>query len=192
VVGTPKTRGSTLTPPHEAYTKADKLNGLIDSETEGHVFPEPHKVLTAIRGFLITNDQENNSNNAIKLLRVIRDHDLFEIVLGPPIDKGLSDTHYKFDSGARLSFGITLRSEGKQSRLVSYRFHYVFRDGHSPQFIRFDLNPTGREAALQEPRCHLHPGLEKTRLPARVLSPIEILERVFFVLEDCTCDICKG
>lgn len=181
-----------MTPLEEAYLKANNLNLIIASETDSHVFPEPHKVLTEIRAFLIKNDQEKHSNNAIKLLRLIRDEPLFQIVLGPPTDKGLSDTHYRLDSGARLSFGITLRSEANQSRLVSYRFHYVFKDGHSPQFIRFDLNSTAKEVALQEARCHLHPGLEKTRLPARVLSPIEILERVFFVFEECTCDICNG
>jgi hypothetical protein len=67
--------------------------------------------------------------------------------------------------------------------LAAYRFQLNLPDGNSPSFYRFDLNPEAHETPLFEPRCHLHPGLEEVRLPCPVLTPLEVLDRIFLVIE---------
>jgi hypothetical protein len=105
------------------------------------------------------------------------------IVLGPTLDKGSTPEHFQFDSGARLSFGLTLREYGNGSTLVSYRFHYHLTEARSPRYFRFDLNETLHEDSLAEPRCHLHPGTEDVRIPIYLYDPISVLDQIFFVLE---------
>lgn len=179
-----------MTSLEDARKRADKLNLDMDSEAGAHRLDDVGVFLTGIRGFLLKNDQEEVSNNLHALLKQKEDRSYIYIALGPQTDKGPSNSHYNFDTGARLSFGITLLRDRRKSRLVAYRFHYVFKEGHSPAFIRFDLNPSGERPALEESRCHLHPGSNEVRLPARVLSPLEVLDRVFFVLNKCSCSAC--
>jgi hypothetical protein len=105
------------------------------------------------------------------------------IDLGPTIDKEPTPDHFFFDSGARLSVGVTLRENGSGSSLVAFRFHYVLPDNSSLRFLRFDLNEQAHQDPLMEPRCHLHPGLDEVRLPLPVLDPFEVLDRIFFVIE---------
>jgi hypothetical protein len=171
----------------DAQNRAIALNLKIDHEANAHELEEVGTFLTRIRSHLLSNEQQEVSNNIQALLKRTENRDMVNIVLGPQIDKGPSEGHFKFDTGARLSFGITIRRERKKSRLHSYRFHYVFPEGHSPSFIRFDLNPSGDRAPLEESRCHLHPGLDATRIPSRVLGPLEVLDRVFYVLDKCKC-----
>ena len=102
------------------------------------------------------------------------------IGLGPTIDKGLTDTHFRFKSGARLSFGLTLRSDARQhSYLVAYRFDYRTEN----TVHRFDLNKVHKRNRLKEPRGHLHPGSDHQRVPTPPLAPIEILDILFFAIE---------
>jgi hypothetical protein len=123
----------------------------------------------------------NNPWNSLKFREVT--NGVWLITLGPTIDKGLTLDHFKFDSGARLSFGLTLREHEHSTRLVSFRFQYQLPDGTSPNFLRFDLNPAAHENPLTEPLCHLHPGLEDVRLPLSLHDPLEILDRIFFVVD---------
>jgi hypothetical protein len=173
----------------DAQNRAVALNLEIDREADAHQLDEVNTFLTRIRSLLMSNEQEEVSNNIHILLKKTESREMVDIVLGPQIDKGPSEGHFKFDTGARLSFGITLRRERRKATLNSYRFHYVFPEGHSPAFIRFDLNARGDRPPLEESRCHLHPGLSKTRIPSRVLSPIEVLDRVFYVLDKCSCTL---
>ena len=182
-------RGLALSHLEDAQKRAIALNLRMDSETDAYELEEARAFLTQIRSFLLSNEQQQVSNNIHTLLKRTENNGVVDIVLGPQIDKGPSEGHFKFDTGARLSFGITIRRERRKAKLHSYRFHYVFPDGHSPAFIRFDLNPRGDRTPLEESRCHLHPGIDKTRIPSRVLSPIVILDRVFYVLDKCKCTL---
>ncbi len=147
----------------------------------------PRELFTQIRGYLFRRSQEmKTGNNAYKLLSYRLSKDLAEIELGPMIDKGSTPKHFHFDSGARLSFGLTLREVEGSSEVVSYRYHYEFPDGQSPQYLRFDLANAPHPDPLAEPRCHLHPGIDDVRIPFSVHNPIEILDRIFFVLERAT------
>ena len=144
----------------------------------------PRELFTQIRGYLFRRSQEmRTENNAYKLLSYRPSKDLAEIELGPMIDKGSTPEYFHFDSGARLSFGLTLREVERGSEVVSFRYHYAFPEGRSPQYLRFDLNDGPHTDPLAEPRCHLHPGIDNVRIPFSVHNPIEILDRIFFVLE---------
>jgi hypothetical protein len=128
-------------------------------------------------------------NNIRRLLRTKQDrHGQHPILLGPTFDKETATEHFQFDSGAKLSFGITLREEGKSSFLVGYRFHCHLPPESKPAFLRIDLNKQPHKRVLYEPRCHLHPGSEDIRLPLPALPPIEVLDRIFFVIEP----FCRG
>ena len=161
---------------------------LLDSATDGELkqlrLGPPRAVLTEIRTYLIRRSEVmKTKNNPIQLLRFRQENLVALIVLGPTIDRGPTDQHFNFDSGARLSFGLTLRVVDDGSRLVSFRYHYVLPAGGSPKYIRFDLNDAPHVDPLLEPRCHLHPGLDDARIPFAPRHPIEVLDRIFFALE---------
>lgn len=170
----------------EARIRAERVDLRIHEEITKSHLPAARKMLSEIRAYLIRRSEEMEANNnPIKLLKTSKEaNGITLILLGPPIDKGATPEHFHFDSGARLSFTLSLREEGKQSELVSFRFHYQLPDGIAPSFIRFDLNRSMDADSLKEPRCHVHPGMESARIPTVLYTPIEILDQIFFVLED--------
>jgi hypothetical protein len=169
----------------EARIRAAVLDGKTHTEITKRLHGHPTDVFCQIRAYLIRrSDEMDAENNAVQLLKLDPERNgMALIVLGPTIDKGPTAGHFHFDSGARLSFGLTLRVQGKGSELVSFRFHYQLPDGRSPEYLRFDLNEGLNEDSLKEPRCHFHPGIEDVRIPLSLHDPIEILDQVFFVLE---------
>ena len=171
--------------------RARKLAETLDTKTDHELtqlrLDRPHKVLSQIRAYFLRRSEEmKTKNNLIQLLRFYSENDYAQIDLGPSIDKGSTPQHFHFDSGARLSFGLTLRELNRESQVISFRFHFTFPDGRSPQYLRFDLNQGLHADPLAEPRCHLHPGIDDVRIPFSVHHPIEILDRIFFVLERAT------
>ena len=163
----------------------------LDSKTSQQLSDRPlgpaREVFRGIRAYLLRRSEEiNERNNAFALLKFHSSKGAAQIDLGPTIDKGQTKDHFRFDSGARLCFGLTLREVEKGSELVAFRYHYTFPDGHSVKFLRFDLNDEAHPDPLAEPRCHLHPGIDDLRLPFSVHDPIEILDRIFFALENTT------
>ncbi len=86
------------------------------------------------------------------------------------------------DDGAWLHFTLTLECAGKGKRarqvksLWAYDFELVFPDGHSPAFVRFDLNEPEHENEAREIRSHMHPANDDQRLPAPVMRPEELLD----------------
>jgi hypothetical protein len=171
--------------------RARKLAETLDLKTEHELtqlrLDPPRKVLTQIRAYLLRRSEEmKTKNNPIQLLKFFEENNFAQIDLGPSIDKGPAAGHFHFDSGARLSFGLTLREANGESQVLAFRYHYKFTDGHAPQYLRFDLNEAPHTDPLVEPRCHLHPGIDDVRIPFSVHNPIEILDRIFFVLERAT------
>ena len=168
--------------------RARKLAETLDSKTDRELtelrLDPPHKVLSQIRAYLLRRSEDMKTrNNPIKLLRFYSENDFVQIDLGPSIDKGSTPQHFHFDSGARLSFGLSLREVEGKSQVISFRYHYVFPEKQSPKYLRFDLNKAPHADPLAEPRCHSHPGIDDVRIPFSVHNPIEILDRIFFVLE---------
>ena len=167
----------------DARTRAGSLDQALARPV---ILPEePNRVFRRLRGCL--QEQAQLSRVLNDVYRIIKIADgrgaLASICLGPTFDKGPTSEHFHFDSGARLSFALTLREGGSSSSLVAYRFYYHLPAGRSPEFLRFELTPEPHVDPLAEPRCHLHPGLDKVRLPLPVLDPFEILDRIFFVIE---------
>lgn len=145
----------------DALKRATSLDTKLQAQVDGFHLPPAHKVFSGIRAYLIRRADEmsatNNPWNLLKSKEVT--NGIWLITLGPTIDKGPTPGHFIFDSGARLSFGLTLRDHEHGTRLVSFRYQYQRPDGTSPNFLRFDLNPAAHGNPLAEPLCHLHPSL---------------------------------
>ncbi len=174
-----------------SVTREDALKRAVELDNRTHAaltctpFPAPKDLFRKIRTYLIRRSNEVDAkNNPVKLLRFTENNGVTSVALGPQIDKGSTQEHFHFDSGARLSFGLTLREHDGGSQLVSYRFHYHRSKERSLEYFRFDLNPAAHEDPLSEPRCHLHPGVDDVRIPFSLHDPLEILDRIFFVLEE--------
>jgi hypothetical protein len=122
-------------------------------------------------------------NNVARVLKTFESQGLTFISVGPSFDKGPTDSHFYLESESRLSFGITLREGNGRCSLVAYRFQLNLPGTQSPAFYRFDLNDKAHESPLHEPRCHYHPGAEDVRLPCPALTPLEVFDRIFLVIE---------
>jgi hypothetical protein len=123
-------------------TRARALNRAreMDQKTHGEIaarsFPSPYKTFSAIRAYLLRRSQEMGTrNNPIQLLKFTESNGVASIDLGPGIDKGPTPQHFHFDSGARLSFGLTLRERDRGAQLLSFRYHYQLPAAQSPQYI---------------------------------------------------------
>jgi hypothetical protein len=146
--------------------------------------PSARDVAAQVRTYLQHEDAElSRKNNPLRLVKQTTSKDITSITLGPTIDKGPTDQHFRLESEARLSFGIEIREGRGRRYLVAYRFHLALPDGMSPSFYRFDLNPQAHGSPLSEPRAHYHVGMEEVRLPSPVLNPLEVLDRIFRVIE---------
>ena len=145
---------------------------------------QPKHVLTEIRAYLLAQKDAGHPGNRVEAdLKLKISDGRALITLGPTIDRGPDPTHFYFNSGARLSFGITIKAEGSDTRLLSYRFDYRNDQSIRLPVVRFELRESPHDAPLLEPRAHFHPGIETVRLPMQLLNPLEILDLLFFVLE---------
>jgi hypothetical protein len=151
-----------------------------ESAAEELSLSAPKRLLSEIRAYLIARQDDGHpGTNLHQALKFRNSTDETTINLGPTIDKGNLDGHFTFRSGARLSFGVTVRDCRQASVLVAYRFDYRDKNG----FQRFDLNAKPHTDPLREPRAHLHPGQEDIRIPTPHLSPMEVLDILFVVIE---------
>jgi len=84
----------------------------------------------------------------------------------------------KRPDGAWLHFTLTLQCDKNKrvEALWAYDFELVFPDGHSPAFVRFDLNEPDHPNAAREVRSHMHPASDDLQLPAPVMTPEELLD----------------
>ena len=185
MAGVARTGRSGLSLLPDARVRAALLDNELQAQLDRTLLDAPIGVFIRLRTYLLKQAQETQTwNDVYRQLRLASDQGgLVLINLGPSVDQGSSPDHFHFDSGARLSFGITLREARSGSSLVAYRFHFHLPAERLPEFLRFDLNPQVHDNPLGEPRCHLHPGLEPVRLPLPALDPFEVLDRVFFVIE---------
>jgi hypothetical protein len=170
--------------PDYADERAKTLDGAIKSSLASLRLPSSRDLIAQLRTYLLKMEAEiHKGNNVYRILRKVESRQRVVITLGPTFDDGQTDQHFHLESGARLSFGLTLREANGRCALVAYRFQLNFPEGHAPSFYRFDLNDKGHAKPLLEPRCHIHPGLENVRLPLPALTPVEVLDRIFLVIE---------
>lgn len=170
----------------DANKKAALLDGAVSYHVSALKLESAKKLFFMLRNYLVEQARTQSTFNDVysKIKLTGPDVNGFALItLGPTIDKGPSSEHFVFDSGARLSLAVAVHEKAGLSELITLRFHYHFPDGHSPAYLRFDLNKASHSAPLAEPRSHLHPGLKNVRVPIPVLHPVEVLDRVFFVLE---------
>jgi hypothetical protein len=86
--------------------------------------------------------------------------------------------HLERDDGAWFDFTITVRESGECLDLLAYAFEIRLLPRMGTSFLRFDLNlpgPRTEGAEARELRCHLHPGSDDMRVPAPLMSPVEVL-----------------
>ena len=168
-----------------ASERARTLDEALETSLESITLPASRVALAQVRTYLLDQNVEMGArrNNVQAILKIEIDRDLVFITLGPSFDKGPTTSHFHLKSGARWSFGITLRATNQSCSLIAYRFQLNLPEAHSPSFYRFDLNSKGHHTPLLEPRCHFHPGAEEVRLPCPALTPLEVLDRIFFVIE---------
>jgi hypothetical protein len=108
-----------------ARQRAEELDSKTRDEIGKLRFGPPYEVLSEIRAYLLRRSEEMvTKNNPGQLLKLRESNGAALIVLGPTIDKGPTPDHFRFDSGARLSFGLTLRKVDRRWQLVSFRYHY--------------------------------------------------------------------
>src|SRR5437867_8413329 len=94
--------------PEDALRRAVALDKKTQSEIEERLFRSPKDVFSEMRAYLYHRSEEMNTrNNPYGLLKLHADDSRALIVLGPEFDKGPTPEHFHFDSGARLSFGLT-------------------------------------------------------------------------------------
>ena len=149
--------------------------------------PAPHECFRQIRIYLQRLTDTGRTTNGARLLsqRTLDNGDS-QINAGPTTVKQhlpCGDC-IQFRSGAQLSFGITLRSNGKASSLLAYRFYLKLPSGSGLGFVRIDLNGLSTDYnPLRMPRSHFHPGFEHIHLPFPVIEPLAVLDRIVHVIE---------
>lgn len=170
--------------PAGAPDRARLMDRRLEESLTSLRLPGSRDVMSQLRGYLLRqNANLGLQNNVYGGLKKMTSHDLVYITLGPQLDKGPTESHFYLESGSRLPFGITLREGNGRCTLVEYRFHLHLPEGGVPPFYRFDLNPRPHETPLAEPRCHMHLGWDEVRLPCPPMTPLDVLDRIFFVIE---------
>jgi hypothetical protein len=159
------------------------VEGRIDGAVRNLILPAPTDLFRSLRAYLQQRAERGAGQNVQDMIRLHRERNAAAITLGPSIDKGETDKHFLFPSGARLSFFLSLKAVEAGSRLIAYRYHLHLGSNARFEFLRFDLNKEQNANPLREPRCHIHLGTANVRVPAVVLDPFELLDCLFFVLE---------
>lgn len=149
--------------------------------------PAPHELKRLIRVYLQDLTNRDRTTNGAHLIseRTLENGDS-QINAGPRTVKQNQQCEdcIQFRSGSQLSFGVTLRSNGKTSSLLAYSFYLKLPPGRGLGFLRIDLNgPKEYYDPLDQPRSHLHPGFENVHLPFPVLEPLAVLDRIVHVIE---------
>ena len=107
-----------------------------------------------------------------------------QINAGPTVFRDPCESCVRFRSGAQLSFGVILRLRDGRTKLLAYRFHLELLSTSGLPFVRIELNPSKDDYdPLHMPRSHLHPGYKNVHVPYPVMRPLEVLDRIFYVIE---------
>ena len=170
--------------PDRAPERAKTLDVGLEKLLASISLPPRRQAIAEVRTYLQRQDADmGHRNNVLGILRIKTSRNEVFITVGPEFDKGPTDSHFHLESGSRLSFGITLSETNQGCSLVAYRFQLNLPEARSPSFYRFDLNREAHQTPLLEPRCHFHPGAKDIRIPCLPLTPLEVLDRIFLVIE---------
>lgn len=147
--------------------RAQIHTSLIHASDEGLLRSAPHEVFQLLN------------------VSTTPDRMFASLTCGESFDKGQEDGNFLYRAdGARLSFSMTVRfPDGDFPQLDAYRFHVRFPADSVPQFIRIDLNRPGLTVdPILEPRSHVHPGTDALRLPAPIMSPLQLVHAFLYDL----------
>jgi hypothetical protein len=163
---------------------AKSFDEKLAASLEAIQLPPAHEYFRRLQSYLQRRTDERKIKGFAHLLtHTIDENDLMEVFAGPTIYRP-GRPCLEFSSGAKLSFAFTLRRQGEGSRLVSYRFDLRLPEKSGLKFMRIDLNgPNRGNDPLHVPRSHLHPGFPHIHIPFPVMTPLEVLDRIFFVVE---------
>lgn len=162
---------------------------VLEARTEADLvkisLPPPHEFFRDVRIYLQrVTDRGRTSNGVHALSQLSLSNGDSQINAGPTIFRDPCENCIRFQSGAQLAFGVTLRYDGARSILLAYRFYLSLLPASGLRFVRIDLNtPKETYDPLHMPRCHMHPGFEGIHIPFPVMGPIEVLDRVVHVIE---------
>jgi hypothetical protein len=166
----------------DVQKRAIELDGRLEADLVRLALPRPDLLNKQLRLYMEEQSRRLRARqNIAQLVRFSNSGDESVIELGPTFDKGDSETHFHFPSGARLSFGVTLRKQGMAGVLVAYRFCLKFPSSSGVDCFLFNLNPKAHPNPFQEPRFHVHPGFTHLRIPVPALSPLDVLDRIFSI-----------
>jgi hypothetical protein len=169
----------------QAHQRAGLRDNHVQTRLDSHRLPAPRNLLTLLRAYLLRQREEANhpGNQVESELKVRKSSRVWLINIGPTTHRG-NEPPYVLASGAKLSFGVTVREDSSTScSLVSYRFDYRQSAVPALPLVRFELRDSNHSDSLREPRVHIHPGLETIRLPTALIDPIEVLDLLFFVID---------
>ena len=160
----------------------------IDDRTNSDILKmelaSPGVCLREIRSYLQRITDLRKTTNGAHLLWMMTKNGDTQIDAGPTLYKEPCGDCIHFRSGAELSFGITLRSDGSKSTILAYRFHIQLPNSSGLDFVRIDLNLAKEQYdPLHMPRSHMHPGHEGIHIPFPVMRPLEVLDRIVHVIE---------
>jgi hypothetical protein len=169
----------------DSASAAKALDARTAAEIDGFALAAPNDCLREIRVYLQRMTDLRKTTNGAHVLSIRQaENGDSQIDAGPTVFREPCINCIHFRSGADLSFGVTLRHRGGKTTLVSYRFHVQLLSSSGLRFIRIDLNPHKEVYdALRIPRSHMHPGFEGLHIPFPVMRPLEVLDRIFHVIE---------
>lgn len=161
------------------------LDARTASEIDSFALAAPQDCFRDIRIYLQRMTDRDKTTNGAHVLSIRQaENGDSQIDAGPTVFREPCNNCIHFRSGADLSFGITLRYDGDATTLVSYRFHLRLPPSSGLRFVRIDLNSSKKDYdALHMPRSHMHPGFEGIHIPFPAMRPLEVLDRIFHVIE---------
>jgi hypothetical protein len=108
--------------PTRAHERAKILDGGIEQSLSGMSLPSVRDLVAQIRNYLLTQDADLRlRNNVYQFLKAFESRHRTVISMGPQFDNGPQESHFRLESGSRLSFGITLSGGNGRCSLVAYR-----------------------------------------------------------------------
>lgn len=88
-----------------------------------------------------------------------------------------AEPHFLRRDSARLNF-IVMLEEGMPAQLLRYKFELALVQPDT--FLRFELDAPGGAHEVDGLRSHLHPGSDAIRVPAPIMSPLELLDLLLY------------
>lgn len=171
---------------HAAIEQARLHETSINQQLETLSLHQPRLYLQALRQYIKSIDDSRALRAKPTPLELNESNGNFEISQGPPILKPDSVGQLIFKNDTQLSFALTLRDTGSESRLVAASYSLQLPEYQNsvskfrPGFFRIHLEAKTPMDPLQKSRSHLHPGLQHIHIPFPIMEPRAVLNLLIF------------